>query len=442
MVGTLALYGSSPFLTQSSPPSVYELLKVARAAQDRRDFRTAAETYLEAAKIEQDPEILEKAGLAYYLADSYPQAAMAFSGALRRNPRLWAGQLFLGMSLFKMNRFGEALRHFNSAARIYSKNVQVHYWLGCTYHALGQYDQAIGQLREALTVDPRSVNTLYALTETYLDYSTALANRLPLWNPPANMRGVLDQRISKAASGTPSHMITWLKMADNLAVVADPYFEALKSPHPAPGAVYALSRVYGQLGQITAERLWVVKPDSYRSHELLGEVYENQKNYAKAVIEYDAALRQSPQTPGLHYAIAHAYWEMKQFDKAVPNLEKELALNPYNASANYVLGNIYLHVNPQHPEKAAAYLQKAVKANPNFPEAREQWARALSLMKETRKAVEQLDLAAKEDPNDASVHYFLAGVYRKMGLKDKARRELEIFNRIRNGKDRSRGVVN
>lgn len=431
MVVILTLCVSSPLLAQSHQPSVYELLKAAHAAQDRRDFRTAAERYLEAARIEQNPELLEKSGLAYYLAGSYSEAATVLARVVQRNPRRWAGQLFLGMSLFKMNRFGEALLHFNRAAQINSEKGGVHYWLGCTYQALGQYEPAIDQLRAALTEGPRSADILYALAETYLDYSAVLANRLPWWNPPASVQRAFDQRIARATSRTPRDVITWLSVRNNLEALANPYLGALKIPHPSPGAIYALSRIYGKLGQITAERLWLVAPNSYRSHELLGEAYENQKNYSKALIEYDKALRINPKAPGLHYDLGQTYWEMKQFDKAVPNLERELALNPYHASANYVLGNIYLHIEPEHPERAAAYLQKAVEANSNFPEARKEWGRALSLMNENQKAIEQLDLAAKENPSDASVHYFLAAVYRRMGLEDKVRRELEIFNRIR-----------
>jgi tetratricopeptide (TPR) repeat protein len=121
---------------------------------------------------------------------------------------------------------------------------------------------------------------------------------------------------------------------------------------------------------------------------------------------------------------------LKQFNKAIPELEKELALNPSHPSANYVLGHIYLHSDPQQLERAEFYLQRAIAAKPDYAAAREQLGRTLSLRHEYQKAVQELELAASEDPRNESVHYLLAATYRKMGLEDKAQKELDTFNQL------------
>jgi len=122
---------------------------------------------------------------------------------------------------------------------------------------------------------------------------------------------------------------------------------------------------------------------------------------------------------------------MKRFDEAVPELEAELALNPYHPSANYVLGHIYVRLGRQHAEKAARHLQRAVETKPDFVEARKQWAKALSLLGENERAVEELELVAKQEPRDGSVHYLLAVVYKRMGLQEKSERELQLFRERR-----------
>jgi tetratricopeptide (TPR) repeat protein len=132
---------------------------------------------------------------------------------------------------------------------------------------------------------------------------------------------------------------------------------------------------------------------------------------------------------------------MKQLGKAIPELEKEIALNPYHPSANYVLGHIYLRVDLQHPERAARYLRRAVEAKPDFVEARKQWGRALSLMHEDQKAVEQLELAAREDPHRDTVHYLLASIYRSMGVEDKARKEFAVFDELRGKAPQQRDIA-
>jgi len=399
-------------------------------AQNRGDFPTAARKYTELAKLAPDAEIYEKLGLTYFLGNSYPQAIEAFSDALRMEPQRWASHLFLAESLYKLNRFQEALPHLEVALELEPEQNESRYWLGCTDHALGRFQEAIVHLDEASEHDPQNVDILYALTETYLDYSTVLLSRLDSETPSPSKRMAIDQQIAEVASDAIDANSRNTAMG-RLSNIAGKYAGALKAAEPDPGALFTLSRVYGHLGQLTAERVWRLQPRSDRSHELLGQAYENQANYEAALTEYREALRINPRAPGLNYAVGHTYWEMKQLGKAIPELEKELVLNPYHPSANYVLGHIYLRVDPQHPERAALYLRRAVEAKPDFVEARKQWGRALSLMHEDQRAVEQLELAAKEDPHDDTVHYLLASIYRSMGLEDKARKEFALFDQLR-----------
>jgi protein O-GlcNAc transferase len=216
-----------------------------------------------------------------------------------------------------------------------------------------------------------------------------------------------------------------------LQKLEDHFSGVLKSRRSDPEGLYGLGRVYGHFGQATARRVWELKPDSYRSHQLLGEAYENVKDYETALKEYQEALRLNPSAPGLHYAIGQANWRMKRFDDAIPELERELALNPYHPSANYVLGHIYIRLGRQHAEKAARYLERAVETKPDFVEARKQWGKALSLLGENERAARELELVAKQEPEDGSVHYLLAVIYKRMGLQDKAQEELQIFGKLR-----------
>jgi tetratricopeptide (TPR) repeat protein len=406
------------------------LLGEAREAQSRGDFSRAAQKYTEAAKLAPDAEIYEKLGLAYFLGNFYPQAVEAFSDALGMEPQRWASHLFLAESLYKLNRFQEALPHVEVALQLRPEQNESRYWLGCTDHALGKFDEAIVHLSEASDHDPQNVDILYSLTETYLDYSTVLLSRLDSETPSPSKRMAIDQQIANVVSEALDENSSNSALGQ-LRSLAGKDAAALKTADPDPAALFTLSRVYGHLGQLTAEKVWKLQPRSDRSHELLGQSYENQANYEAALTEYREALRINPNAPGLNYAVGHMHWEMKQFDKAIPELEKELVLNPYHPSANYVLGHIYLRVDPQHPERAAFYLRRAVETKPDFVEARKQWGRALSLMHEDQRAVEQLELAAKEDPHDETVHYLLASIYRSMGLEDKARKELAVFDQLR-----------
>jgi len=429
-----ALLVALPCYALAPQASLDRVLAEAREAQNRGDFVGAAQKYTEAAHLRPSAETYEKLGFVWFLGSSYPQAVAAFSDALRREPGRWASHLFLAESLYKLNRFTEALPHAETALQLRPDQNESRYWLGCIDHALGKYDEAIVYLNEASDHDPQNVEILYSLTETYLDYATVLLNRLDSRTPSEQARSAIDREIGAIASGA-QDAESWNSAVGQLRIAANRCEGALKAASPDNVAIFTLSRVYGHLGELTAKKMWKLQPDSYRSHELLGQSYEDQKNYEAALTEYREARRINPRAAGLSYAVGHAYWEMKQLNQAIPELAKELALNPYHPSANYVLGHIYLRLDPRHPERAAFYLQRAVEGKPGFVEARKQWGRALSLMHENRKAVEQLELAAKQDPRDDTVHYLLAAIYKSMGLEAKARKELEVFDQLRAGKN-------
>ena len=427
----LATSLAKPSFSQPSQPQFDAILKRAQEAQLQNDFERAAQEYREASRLKPSAELYEKLGLACFLGNSYPEAIEALAQSVRLDPGRWSSQLYLGISLYKTNRFQQALPHIERALDLNPRD-ETRYWLGCTHHALGNYDQAIRYLRTASNTDPKNVDIQYALTETYLDFSTVLAKRLDPHAPDEAHRRALDRQLAIEASAPSQDFGSLDQELRRWEQAEERHKRILKSPEPESESLYLLSRIYVQLAQLTAQRMWILDPNSYRSHQLLGEAYEAKENYERALVEYREALRLSPQAPGLHYSIGHAYWQMKRFQEAIPEMEKELALNPHHPSANYVLGHIYLY--QRQVEKAAHYLQVAVEAEPSFAEARKQLGKALSLLEENQKALEQLELAAAADPEDDSVHYLLAGVYKKMGLQDKAQQELAVFDQLRRKK--------
>jgi tetratricopeptide (TPR) repeat protein len=427
----LVLFVGTPTLSQPTQSRFNDALNQAQEAQVNKDYKRAAHKYREAAELSPSPSVYEKLGLACFLANSFPEAVEAFSHVIRTDPKRWASQLYLGISLYKTDRFQKALPHVQQALELNPQQNDARYWLGCTYHALGNYGRAIEHLRVALSKEPENLDILYALTETYLDFSTILSKRLGPNTLKDERKRTIEKQIDSALLEMPRKTESWEGATMELQKLEDRFSEVLESRQSDPEGLYGLSRVYGHLGQAVAQRLWQLKPDSYRSHQLLGEVYENVKNYEAAVKEYREALRLNPSAPGLHYAIGQASWRMKRFDDAIPELEAELALNPYHPSANYVLGHIYVRLGGQHAERAALHLERAVEAKPDFVEARKQWGRALSLLGENERAARELKLVAEQEPEDGSVHYLLATIYKKMGLQDKAQKELQIFSKLR-----------
>lgn len=196
----------------------------------------------------------------------------------------------------------------------------------------------------------------------------------------------------------------------------------LRDQH-SPEASYWRARCYEKLATAAYLRLFQVDPNSYRLHQLTGDLEAAKGNDRKALEEYRLAVESKPSVPNLHYSLGHLLWKDLQVGKARQELEAELALNPRHAGALNDLGNTYLLEH--QPDKALPYLSRALAANPQNPDIHRDLGTAYSELGDYAKAEGEFEIAVSAD-RDGSVHYKLGRVYQALGQKQKAAREFEL----------------
>jgi tetratricopeptide (TPR) repeat protein len=188
-------------------------------------------------------------------------------------------------------------------------------------------------------------------------------------------------------------------------------------------AAYWRARCYEKLATAAYLRLYQVDPDSYRLHQLLGDIEAAKNDDGKAIEEYQAAIALKPSVPNLHYSLGHLLWKDLKVPEARAELEAELAVNPHHAGALNDLGDTYLLEH--QPEKALTYLKDALAADSSNPDIHRDLGTAYSELGDYRKAEEQLKIAVADD-HDGSVHYKLARAYQALGDKENAAREFAL----------------
>lgn len=189
-----------------------------------------------------------------------------------------------------------------------------------------------------------------------------------------------------------------------------------------------LGKAYRDLALQTLDRVVSLAPDSYRTHELLGEMYEAKHLDDKAIAEYRMALETRPNLPGLHLGIGRVHLKSLRFDEAAAEYEKELEINPYDADANTDLGGIYL--NQDQPAKAIPLLERAARVQPSLIEVHRRLGKAYYNVGQFQKAEAELKLALKDD-EDGSTHYLLARAYKQLGKTREADETLQMVSRIK-----------
>jgi tetratricopeptide (TPR) repeat protein len=216
----------------------------------------------------------------------------------------------------------------------------------------------------------------------------------------------------------------------NALLEAGDYGAALRTLDTLPPAeskslesFYWRARCYEKLATAAYLRLYQADANSYRWHQLMGDIEAAKGDDGKAIEEYRAAVLLKPGLPNLHYSLGHLLWKDLKVSEARIELEAELAANPRHAGALTDLGDSYLLEH--QPEKALPYLNSALAADAGNSDIHRDLGTAYSELGDYRKAEEELKIAVTTD-HDGSVHYKLARAYQALGQKEDASREFAL----------------
>lgn len=195
------------------------------------------------------------------------------------------------------------------------------------------------------------------------------------------------------------------------------------SEQHSPQAFYWRARCFERLATSAYLRLYQADPNSYRVHQLQGDLEAAKDNDRKAIEEYRAAIAIKPAVPNLHYSLGHVLWKNLKTAEARTEFAAELALNPRHVGALHDLGDTYLLEH--QTEKALQYLKRALEIDPGDPDLHRDLGTGYADLRDYPNAIIQFKVALPGD-HDGSVHYKLGRAYQAMGQKDEAAREFAI----------------
>jgi tetratricopeptide (TPR) repeat protein len=137
-----------------------------------------------------------------------------------------------------------------------------------------------------------------------------------------------------------------------------------------------------------------IESSTARMHMRLGDRIRQRGRERAAVAEYRRALDKDPYSPYLLNKLAGTLISQGQFEPALQHLERARVLEPDYVTTYTHLGR--LHVAQQNFAQARLALEEAIQLN----------------------------------PFDPSIHQYLADIYRRLDLQDKARQEQDVLKRL------------
>ncbi len=310
-----------------------------------------------------------------------------------------------------------AIQKYEAMLKIAPRLGPVYNNLGLLYYGQHDYAHAISVLEAGLKIDPHMssasalLGTCLFATGQYGKSRAALEAALR-GNPHDNQIEILLAR-------------ALIQLNENREALA--HLEALTGRDPKnQEAWYLQGKLYLQLSQQSLGKVAEIDPNSVLAHQISGEIMESMKNYDDALIEFNKAIQIDPAYAGVHEHAGNVYWETGKWDSARNEFLAEIEQNPGDCTARWKAANSLLEEHAS-PDVALQELNQAIEQCDNLMQARVDRARALIQLGRQSEALPDLTAAEKDSPDEPSIHFLLANVYRAQHDAGKAQQEMKLY---------------
>jgi tetratricopeptide (TPR) repeat protein len=331
------------------------------------------------------------------------------------------------------NRPDLAIAEFKAIVALEPKNADARGNLGVLLFFQGDYGDAIPHLRAALKLQPAlwKIQALLGMAEKRMgDISDAAADL---------EKAFPHLQEQKIRVDTGMQLIDLYSGSGELPKAASIVSELRESDPTNVEIIYTAYRIYADLLDDARLSLIVVAPNSARTRQMMAHELARQGDTDGATDNYREALKIDPRVSGLHFELAEILKNSSAAggrEEAEKEYQAALAADPNDEKAECRLGD--LAALRGDPNAGAEHYERALKLQPEDPEAVIGVAKSLMAMNEGEKALPLLERAVKLDSMNPVAHFRLSTLYRKMGRSDDADRELAEYQKYKAMKEKLR----
>ncbi len=332
----------------------------------------------------------------------------------------------------KANDANSAAKEFSAVLALDPKNAEANANLGVIAFFQHDYQSAAQYLRKALASDPSIVKTqaLLGICETRLGQPSAqalLEKSFPKLKDKnlqiqvgMELANIYYQQNDLDRAASLMHSLVELN-PDNVEIL------------------YMAQQTYFELADDTLNKLAILAPGSARMQQVIAERLINEGDLKGATEHFRKALEINPRLPGVRYELAEAILESAPNEpqmQAQAEKELETAVNSDGDSAKTECLFARIADRRGEADNAYAHYQRAFALNPGEVEAQMGLGRLLASKEKPQEAMKYFRMAVQADPLNGEAHYRLASVYRILQMKDESKKEVRLYQEIKQAKDR------
>ena len=176
-------------------------------------------------------------------------------------------------------------------------------------------------------------------------------------------------------------------------------------------------------------------PGSAEAYVLQGSVEAGMSQFTDAIQSYTHAMQIDPSTPGALLGLAQAQASAGLTKEAYKNFEAGLKKFSEDARFRTSYAAVLLkqadNGDTQAEVRAKQLLREALMLDPSLSDAHYQLGNLALKQDQIAEAEKHFEEVTKLDPNNAQGHFALARVYRRLGRKEDAAREMKHYEELK-----------
>jgi tetratricopeptide (TPR) repeat protein len=162
-------------------------------------------------------------------------------------------------------------------------------------------------------------------------------------------------------------------------------------------------------------------PNDPEMSVVLGAADTLQGNYKKAHDDFATAIRLEPQAAQPRFLLAVTDYKQRDFAQAASELKQAQIDGVKDSDLHYLLAECLSEMDPNNEKPVMTELDQAIELNSRNIAARTMRGRLLLSQHHLDRAIADLEIAHREDPNSHSASFALARAYNAAGRKEEAK---------------------
>jgi tetratricopeptide (TPR) repeat protein len=349
-----------------------------------------------------------------------------------------AAHLQKAQSYLRENHPDLAIPELKAAADIDPANIEVQANLGVLLFFRNAFTDAIPHLRAALQASPDvlpapliKIKGLLGIAEARTgDAAQAITDLSAVFPSITDIKFKTQAGLELIGLYTQSGELT------QAAAIA----EILRKSDPEnPEVIYAAYRTYSDLAGESMLALAITAPDSAQMHQLMAHEETREGNTNGALAQYRKAIAIDPNLPGIHFELAELLNSSQDAaiqKQAEQEYQAALKVNPQDERSTLRIGEILEKRGDN--EGALKAFNRAVELTPSDSDAKLDLAKILIEKNQSDQALALLEETVKLEPTNATAHYRLGTLYREKGRTDEAKREVDLYKKYKDEKEKLR----